>query len=509
MPSNQHPTLPAPGDKSFFGHPRGLATLFFTEMWERLSYYGMRALLLLYMVKEINEGGMGLDDKTGTAIYGLYTMLVYLLALPGGWLADNLLGLRKAVFYGGFLITAGHFSLAFDTPESFFIGLLLIVLGTGLLKPNVSSLVGQLYDMNDQARRDAGFSIFYMGINIGGLLGPLTAGIIGEKINWHYGFATAGVGMALGVIQYKLTEKTLGAVGALPNINPDPAMQAKKESTIRKGLWVLTGLLVLFVAALIKGYLKIDVVLIAHTALYALAGCAILYFSYIFIFEKLDRSQRQKIGVIAVFFTTSCIFYGGLEQQGSTLNLFAERYTDMNIFGYRLATTSMQSVPTFAAVLLAPLFAWLWVVLARRKMNPSTPVKISLGMIFMALGFVVMMGASLRVVSGHFPLPTWLIATYFIHTTGEIFLYVVGLSAVTKLSPQHLMGQLMGVWFMSLAIGNLAAGLFAGEFDRNLIEANPYLLVTLFGKVVVWMGIAGVTLLLLAKPLRRWMGNIL
>jgi len=197
-------------DRTFFGHPRGLATLFFTEMWERFSYYGMRALLFLFMVASVESGGLGLDNKIGGAIYGLYAMLVYLLALPGGWIADKLLGLRKAVFYGGCIIAAGHFLLALAYTETFFLGLLFIVIGTGLLKPNISSLVGQLYPIDQQAKRDAGFSIFYMGINLGAFTSPFITGYLGENINWHYGFAAAGLGMILGVVQYKATENYLG-----------------------------------------------------------------------------------------------------------------------------------------------------------------------------------------------------------------------------------------------------------------------------------------------------------
>lgn len=212
--------------KTFFGHPRALSTLFFTEMWERFSYYGMRALLLLYMVSPLSEGGLALDEKNAAAIYGLYTMMVYLMALPGGWLADKLFGLRNAVFYGGCVITMGHFCMAFDYLPLFFIGLLLIVTGTGLLKPNISSLVGQLYPESDSAKRDSGFSIFFLGINIGAFIAPFITGYLGEAINWHLGFGVAGIGMLMGLLQFKHTESHLGNVGRLIDTATTPARAA-------------------------------------------------------------------------------------------------------------------------------------------------------------------------------------------------------------------------------------------------------------------------------------------
>ena len=492
----------------FFGHPRGLATLFFTEMWERFSYYGMRALLLLFMVATIEEGGMGLDVKTGGAVYGLYTMFVYLLALPGGWLADKFFGLRKSVFYGGCLITIGHFCLAFPFSETFFIGLLFIVMGTGMLKPNISSLVGELYAPSDQARRDSGFSIFYMGINIGATIAPIITSYLGENINWHYGFAAAGIGMLFGVIQFKLTEKNLGTAGLEPVKLSDPILQKKKERNFRIGLMIFGVLLILFIALLSMRIITVNPVMIAKASLYAIGGSVILYFGYILLFEKLDKEEKNKIKVIAIFFLASAMFYFGYEQQGSSLTLFANRYTDRFIGGFEFPSGWFQIVPAGAVVLFVPLFAWLWVWLAKRNLNPSTPVKLSMGLLFMGLGYAVMMGGSMIIVAGSKALPTWLIFTYIFHTFGEICLYPIGLSAVSKLSPKRLVGQMMGIWFMSLALGNLVAGLFSGEFDDASITANPHLLVELFQGVVIVMLVSGVIVLLFSKPLKKRMGNI-
>lgn len=495
-------------EKTFFGHPRGLATLFFTEMWERFSYYGMRALLLLYMVGTVEQGGMGLDEKTGGAIYGLYTMFVYLLALPGGWLADKYFGLRKSVFYGGCMITLGHFCLAFPLTQTFFFGLLLIVMGTGMLKPNISSLVGELYSTHDHAKRDAGFSVFFMGINLGATIAPIITSYLGEKINWHYGFAAAGVGMFLGVVQYKITEKNLGTAGLEPTRLEDPLLQTARDRKIKNGLIASGIVLSLLLALLFTGIITIDPSLVAKGATYLLVASIILYFGYILFFEELTKEERSKVRVICLLFMASAMFYMGYEQQGSSLTLFADRYTNRFIGDFEFPSGWFQTVPAGAVIIFSPLFAWLWVWLAKRNLNPSIPFKFSYGLIFMGLGYAVMMAASLIVVAGSKALPTWLVATYLLHTFGEICLYPVGLSAVTKLSPKRLVGQMMGVWFMSLALGNLIAGLFAGEFDADAIAADPHMMVNLFWMVVKAMMVSGLIVILFNKPLKRLMGDV-
>ncbi|MEO5602055.1 MAG: peptide MFS transporter [Cyclobacteriaceae bacterium] len=494
-------------DKSFFGHPKGLSTLFFTEMWERFSYYGMRALLLLFMLASLEDGGMALNEQTAGAIYGLYTMFVYLLALPGGWLADKFFGLRKSVFYGGCIIALGHFCMAVPSQETFFIGLLLIVLGTGLLKPNISTLVGELYSTNEQARRDSGFTLFYAGINLGAAISPIITGYLGEKVNWHYGFGVAVLGMVLGLIQFKLTEKNLGQAG-LETVSTHDAQTAKSERNIRAGLWVVGAFLIILLLLLFTKTLSIDPVLIARILGYLIPISAIAYFMYVLLFQNLEPHERKKVIVIAIFFLTTGLFYSGYEQQGSSLNLFADRYTDMFIGNFEMPASWMQSIPPVAVISFSFVFAWLWVWLAKRNMNPSTPVKLSMGLLFMGLGYAVMMGASLVVIGGDKPLPTWLALTYLLHTFGEICLYPIGLSAVTKLSPKRLVGQMMGVFFISLAYGNLIAGLFAGEFDADTIAQNPSLLLDLFGVVMKVMLISGIIVLIFSKPIRKLMGDI-
>lgn len=492
-------------DKSFFGHPRGLATLFFTEMWERFSYYGMRAILLLYMVAAVENGGMGLGDQTGGAIYGLYTMFVYLLALPGGWLADRFFGLRRSVFYGGCIIAAGHFSMAIPTTETFFIGLLLIVIGTGLLKPNISTLVGELYPSSEQARRDSGFSIFYAGINLGAAIAPLVTGYFGEKVDWHLGFGLAGVGMLVGLVQYKLTEKHLGAAGVEPSA---PVRGSSGEQRIRTALWITGIALALLVVLLILGVIEANPVAVGRLLGYVIPISAIAYFIYVLLFQDLSTDERKKVGAIAIFFMATGLFYAGYEQHGSSLNLFAKRYTNLFIGSFEMPASWLQTVSPASIILFSLVFAWLWVWLDKRNLNPSTPVKLAMGLFFMGLGYVVMMGAAQVVIGGEKPLPTWLMATFLLHTFGEICLYPVGLSAVTKLSPKRLVGQMMGVYFIAVAYGNLIAGLFAGEFDEQAIIQNPSLLYDLFSVVMKVMVISGIIVLIFSKPIRKLMGDI-
>jgi len=492
--------------KSFFGHPRGLATLFFTEMWERFSYYGMRALLFLFMVASAEKGGLELDERTTGAIYGIYTMLVYLLSLPGGWIADRLLGLKKSVFYGGCLITLGHFCMAIPSNETFFLGLFFIVVGTGLLKPNISSLVGTLYSNDDQARRDAGFSIFYLGINVGATIAPFITGYLGQAINWHYGFGVAGIGMALGVLQYKLTEKHLGNAGLPPR--RDTPEQERSYQRVRLSVIVICLALAVFVGLLFTKVITIDPVAFAQASGYVILTAVSLYIIYILLFENLNKEEKKKITAIAIFFVATTIFYAAYEQAGSSLNLFADRYTDLMVGAFEIPASWFQSVTAGFVLIFAPVFAWLWVWLSKRNLNPSTPVKLSLGLLFMSTGFFLMVGASAVVAGGAKPLPTWLIFTYMFHTFGEICLYPIGLSAVTKLTPPRLVGQMMGIYFTALAFGNLVAGLFAGQFDKQAIEADPSLLASLFGLVAkITLG-AAIVVFILNKPIRKLMGNI-
>jgi POT family proton-dependent oligopeptide transporter len=505
-----------------FGHPKGLMTLFFTEMWERFSYYGMRALLIIFMTKTIVDGGLGFDDPTAGAVYGLYTMGVYLLALPGGWLADRLFGLKKSVWYGGIIIALGHFMLAIPGIEgwissgaeakttlstldttSFFLGLLLIVLGTGLLKPNISSIVGQLYPAGS-SKRDAGFSIFYMGINIGGFIAPLACATVAEY-DMHLGFGLAGLGMIFGLIQYKLTGKALDGYGEVPVV---VTPEEKAAQTKLKSLTSVIGLVgIVVVGLLFAGVVPIDVEAIAKSSGTVIAIVATGYLGYVIAFGGLSRGDKNKVGVIAVLFFFSAMFWSGFEQAGSTLNLFAERFMDRTVFGWEVPTGYFQSINSLFIIIFAPFFASLWVWLGRKNLEPSSPLKFTFGLAMLGIGFFVMYFATKIAASGELAAPSWLIITFLFHTFGELSLSPVGLSLVTKLSPKGYGGQMMGIWFLSVALGNLFAGLIAGEASGGSEEGLAAMPDQFMLIVYTVMGSA-LVLFLLKPVLKKMMGEV-
>ncbi len=486
----------AAANTSFFGHPRGLSTLFFTEMWERFSYYGMRGLLLLYLTDQV-RGGMGLDVGTGAAIYGLYVFGVYALALPGGWVADRLLGQRRTVLYGGIIIALGHFSLAVPSTTFFFLGLFLIVLGTGLLKPNVSAIVAQLYPEGG-ARRDAGFSIFYMGINIGAVIGPTICSFLGEGVNWHLGFGAAGVGMTAGIIQYIIGQKHLEGCGNLPEDSAAPEKVASARSMLAKGFGLTLALIVGIWALNNFGVLTLTLVGFAQATGLIVVVLATLYFLGIILFVCRDTLERQRVFVISLLFLGAAMFWSGFEQAGSSMNLFARDFTDRMIGSWEMPASLLQNVnPTFI-IILAPVIGSLWVWLGSR--NPSIPLKFGLGLVLLGVGFLVLAWGAQFVEEGTVS-PMWLIVTYFFHTVGELCLSPVGLSSVTKLSPDRLQGQMMGTWFMGAALGNLIAGLVAGY-----IEELPT--AQIFSTVALIVIAAGVVFFVLARPVQKLIGDI-
>jgi POT family proton-dependent oligopeptide transporter len=486
---------PAQG-QTWLGHPRGLATLFFTEMWERFSYYGMRGILILFMTAAASTGGLAFSAEKAGAIYGLYTMCVYAVALPGGWIADRILGQRRAIFTGGVIIALGNFTLAIPGLLTFYLGLCLIVIGTGLLKPNVSAIVGGLYPEGG-ARRDAGFSIFYMGINTGAFVAPLICGWLGEKVNWHYGFLAAGIGMVLGLVQYKLGYKHLLDIGLPPQQSPEKAAQA------RRGLFTGVVIIAAVVAVLVLLRHTIQVATLARWMGFGLVGLVVLYFMYVLALGKLEAQEKKRVGVIFFLFIGAILFWSGFEQAATSMNLFAERLTNRVVLGNEAPASWLQSVNPLFIISLAPVFAIIWVKLAKANREPSIPVKFGTGLALLGAGFLVMAYGSRFVnVDGPGVTPMWLITTYFLHTLGELCLSPVGLSSITKLSPRPLVGQMMGVWFMGSALGNLFAGLMGGEF-----EPTPELLTGLFTKVAVVVLVVGGLFLVFSKPIRNMIGG--
>jgi proton-dependent oligopeptide transporter, POT family len=485
------------GGKMVFGHPRGLATLFFTEMWERFTYYGMRAILLLYLVAAIEKGGLGIDDKTGAAIYGLYISGTYLLSLAGGYVADRIIGAQRAVWTGGIFIMIGNALLAVGQTQLFFTGLMVIVVGVGLLKPNISAIVAQLYPEGG-SRRDAGFSIFYMGINVGAMFGSFLVPEVAQSYGWHVGFALPAVGMALGLAQFAFTRKYLGAAG----------MVGGAVASHGRASWtpvaVVATLVVAVVALAIAGVLPVDAVVISNSASWVIFGFALFYFLYLGFFAGLSLEERKRVVVMFVLFIACAMFWAGFEQAGASLNLFADRHTVLNVFGWDMSAGTLQTVNPSFVVIFAPIFAAIWVQLGTRNLDPSAPVKFALGLILMGIGFYVMVLASRYVVAGEKVLPTWLILTYLFHTFGELCLSPVGLSSFSKLAPARFVGQALGVWFLATALGNNVAGQIAGDFDWDDVSKMP----AQFMFIVWWGLLAGGVLLLLSPWLKRFLVGV-
>jgi POT family proton-dependent oligopeptide transporter len=486
--------IPEPHDRAFFGHPRGLATLFMTELWERFSYYGMRALLILFMTAAPATGGLGFDVATAGAVYGLYTAMVYMVSLPGGWLADRFLGLRKAVLWGGVVIAAGNACLVVDDIRFFYGGLALIVIGTGLLKPNISTIVGHLYAAGD-ARRDAGFSIYYMGINLGAFLSPLACGWLGQRVNWHLGFALACGGMTLGVIQYVWGGKHLGEAGLRP-ASPAGAGQKRQLGFGVLGVAALAAVLALLDST---GVVAITAARLSDALGLVLVAITLLCFAWLLLAGHWTPAERKRLIVVGVLFLASALFWCMFEQAGSTLNLFAQRSTRTSVFGFSFPSSWLQSMNALFIITLAPVFAWLWVKLGRRE--PSSPAKFVYGLFCGGLGFAVIALGALTAEGGEKVSVAWLLTVYLLHTAGELCLSPVGLSAMTKLAPASIGGLLMGVWFLSISVGNYLGGRLA-----SLYEAWP--LPHLFGAVAAFGIVAGFLLALFVRPTVRLMGGV-
>lgn len=480
-------------------------------MWERFSYYGLRPLLILFMAAALADGGFGFERDQASAIVGIYGACVYLASLPGGWVADRILGLRRAILYGAALISLGHISIGLSaflharTP--FFIGLVFIVLGTGLLKPNISAIVGDLYPEGGE-RRDAGFSIFYMGINTGAFLGQLVTGFLGESVGWHWGFGAAGVGMIIGLIYFATRAKaTLGTLGLEPARNPDPVIQARQMRSA-KGL-LTSGLVILALVVILAsaGVVALDAQVIGRYMTVVILAMVIGFFAFVFIAGKLSADEKKRVAVIFVLFVFAAVFWSAFEQAPTSLNLFARDFTNRQMGGFEIPATWFQSVNSAFIIIFAPVFAAIWVWFGKRKIEISSPAKFSVGLALAGIGFLVMYFAANRVVAGQGLLlvaPWWLVASYFFQTIGELSLSPVGLSSMTKLSPRKYVGQMMGIWFTASALGNLVAGLVGGNVDPEKLAQMP----TLFSTTAISLFVAAIVLAVLAIPIKKMMVGV-
>ena len=494
---------PYTGDRRFFGQPRGLATLFFTEMWERFSFYGIRPLLILFMTAALAQGGFGFDRATASSIVGIYASSVYLSSLPGGWIADRWLGLQRSIWTGGVFIALGHLSIglsAFFARSAFFVGLILIVIGTGLLKPNISAIVGDLYPEGG-ARRDAGFSIFYTGINLGAFLAPIVSGILGERVDWHWGFGSAGIGMLFGLITFRVfAPRTLGPIGLKPNGTPE---EQRRVRAISFGL--LAAVIVVVLLAM-TGVLKINAVAVAQNFALVILTLALIYFVYLFFFAGLGGGEKKRVAVIIVLFVFATIFWSAFEQAPTSLNLFARDFTDRHVFGWEMPTTWLQAANSIFVIVLAPVFGLLWLAFGKRGRNPSSPAKFAFGLFAAGVGFWVMLLAANRVLAGGPATRVsawWLTVSYLFQTFGELTLSPVGLSSMTKLAPRKFVGQMMGIWFMASALGNLIAGIVGGNVDPNKLGEMPLL----FQRTALSLFIAAAAIAALIIPIRRMLAS--
>ncbi len=527
----------------FGGHPRGLATLFFTELWERFSYYGMRAILVLYMVAPAAQGGLGFDTKHAASIYGTYTMSVYLTALPGGMLADRLLGARVAVLLGGIVIACGHFSMVLHSLTFFYLGMVLIAIGTGLLKPNISAMVGSLYS-EDDPRRDSGFSIFYMGINVGAVLAPLVCGYLAQgesfkrfvagmgfdvSTSWHWGFGAAGVGMCLGLIIYLLNRKRLPQVERsavakkidLEAATDKPPADADGHLTKKRSSPVIAVLLSIVLPG--AGHLYRGQSGAGFSWLFAYVLAWIWYFAGggiimggviigLIIASAISAARRPKattqlttaewkrVGAIFVFFLFTILFWAAYEQKGASLNLFAKDLVRTEVFGMRFPSSWLQSCTPAFVIMLAPIFSILWVRLGKRQ--PSSPVKFTLGLLFIGLAYCLLVPAAWMTAYGRIS-PLWLVGLYFLEVVGEMCLSPVGLSTVTKLAPVKVVGIMMGVWFLAASFGNKLAGYLSGFY---LPQAGT--LVKLYGGIAAGLLISAGLLALLTPKIKKLMGSV-
>jgi POT family proton-dependent oligopeptide transporter len=499
-PTPPSPSATAVPDTSgIFGQPRGLTNLFFTELWERFGYYGMRALLTLFMVAPIAKGGLEFGTKSAGLIYGTYTMSVYMLSIPGGFIADNFLGARAAVLWGGVIIAAGYFTLAFHSMTAFYIGLTLVACGTGLLKPNISSMVGALYSREDP-RRDAGFSIFYMGINVGAFLAPLITGWLAQSDafkamlvdwgfnparSWHWGFGAAGVGMIIGLVVYLLQLHRLANVG-----HPPAADQPRPWGKL---FGVLVGAAVLFgLVQLSDTNPNFEWIRYGYVVLPILA---------IIWFGTRNNPDLKRLAAIFVFSLAAIVFWAIFEQAGSTIQLFGDQLTNTVIFGYKFPSAWFQSVNSIWVISLSPVFAWLWVKLGDRQ--PSSPMKFTIGLFFLTLSFLLMVPAAKLTAQGLVS-PLWIVAVFFLQTVGELCLSPVGLSTMTKLAPANFVGLVMGIWFLAASLGNKLAGVLSGEFTATDAPA----LAAFFEKQALWIGIATLALFAVVPWVKKLMGGV-
>lgn len=493
-------------DKAFYGHPKPLQGLFFTELWERFSYYGIQPLLILYMIAMVNEGGLALDRPTAAAIVGLFAGSMYLMTVFGGWVADNWLGQARAVWYGSIIIALGHLSISLSSlfnQSFFYLGLVLIVLGTGLFKTCISVIVGTLYKTHD-ARRDAGFSIFYMGINMGSFIAPLLTGLLVQNHGWHLGFGIGGIGMLIALLIFRFFAlpqlQTFNELRQETNTCNKPVVDNKNAPKI---VFSFLFVVAMIIALTLLGIIHINPVVVATYLTIGIGLGIIAYFAYLLLFLNLDQNDKFKIIICFVLLITSALFWSAFEQKPTSFNLFAQDYTNRNVLGFEIPTVWFQSINAFFIIIFAPIAAWLWAKLGKSNKDPNYISKFIIALLLAAGGFLVMSFASRFAISDGLVSPFWIVGSLFLLTLGELCLSPIGLSTMTKLAPNVIRGQIMGLWFTGTALGNLMAGLIGGQVSADAIEHLP----SLFMRCVLALVIGAIVLFLLKKPLNKLMNK--
>ena len=507
-------------DKEIFGHPVGLFMLFFTEMWERFSYYGMRALLVLYLITEVSgdNPGLGWEKGEASSLYGWYTMLVYITPIIGGILADKLLGFRKAILIGAVLMTLGHLSLAFHPMPAFYLGLFLLIVGNGFFKPNISSIVGQLYPENSE-KKDSGYTIFYQGINVGAFLGSILCGYLGENYGWHYGFGLAGVFMLIGLIQFKLSEKMFGEIGLAPSkvektqeiINIENTPLTKIEKDRLKVVGVLAFFSIFFWAAFEQAGSSMTIFASENTDR-VLVGKGVMIFKIIsallsalpvgiltWMFIGMNKSIGKEYPTAMLFMAVSVLLLWSIIGF-----MIYDQFYNANP---EVPASWFQSLNALFIFTLAPLFSIIWEKLAKTKFNPNGPQKFAIGLILLGIGFIPMVigSAGLGGDSVQKASMIFLTIAYLLHTMGELSLSPVGLSYVNKLSPKKLLGVMFGIWFFASAMGNKLAGSLSSYMEEIAKTSS----LSDFFEILVYIPIAGgIILFLLSYPLKRWMHGV-
>ncbi|MBE9577969.1 MULTISPECIES: peptide MFS transporter [Moraxella] len=496
-------------DKAFLGHPKPLQGLFFVEMWERFSYYGIRPLLVLFMTTAIVSGGFGFDDTTAAAIYGIFSGMMYLVPLAGGWLADNWLGQERSLWWGCIIMALGHLAIGMSAlpmlgMTMFFVGLILLVLGTGLFKTCIAVMVGSLYDDKDD-RRDSGFTVFYMSINLGAMVAPIATGYFVDKGQWHTGFTIGGIGMLIALLVYRfVAKKYLTKFANSKGMSVSWDKPSRRVAHVGKVVFAFLVALCGLVVMVSTGVLTINAVAIRDAMTYLIIGALFAFFGWAFLSSRFVKAEKMRLLVCFFLIVGASLFWSSFEQQPASFNLFAERYTDRSLGGFNIPTVWFQSLNPIFILLFAPLVSMLWIKLGKRHKNPNSMTKFALGMLLASVAFAIMIMASKMIVAGSASVSMmWLVSSLLFLTIAELCISPVGMSSMTKLAPQGMQGVMMGLWYTSISLGGLIGSISGGYVSAETIGDLP----KLFTALTVFLVVCGVLLLVLAKPITNMLSQ--